>query len=131
MNKGLQRLCLLVLFAFSISTIYAQTTRIKTRYSNDWDDWEASSVRIKTKYSNDWDNWEYSINGKSGSIKTRYSEDWDSWEVGNVKLKTRYSNDWDDWEISGDLSKLNASTKAAVMFIPIFVASIHQKGINK
>ena len=116
MNILLHKMYLLLAFTFCISTIYGQTTRIKTRYSNDWDSWEISG------------------DGFSLKAKTRYSEDWDNWEVFgdlSLRIRTRYSEDWDDWEISGDLSKLTPSAKATVMFIPIFVASIHQKGINK
>lgn len=158
----------------SYSTLNAQSVRVKTYYSEDWDNWQAGNERIKTYYSDDWDNWEYKIDGQSGRIKTYYSEDWDNWEIKgsstlrlktaysndwdnwecgdlriktyysedwdnwqvtgagvNIRIKTYYSEDWDNWEITGDLSKLTTEQKAAIYFIPIFVASIHQQGINQ
>ena len=94
----------------------------------------AQSGKIKTYTSEDWDYWEVDYAGNSGKVKTYTSEDWDYWEYSgdaSGKIKTYSSEDWDYWEISGNLSSLTPQKQMAVMFVAIFTSSIHIRGINK
>lgn len=113
MDRILKLFLVATFLLFTSHILFGQSIKVKTYYSEDWDNWQAGDYRIKTAYSEDWDNWEYKIDGKSGKIKTYYSEDWDNWEIkgdNTLKLKTYYSEDWDNWKITGDNVDLKATT---------------------
>ncbi len=115
-------------------TLDGQSGKIRTYTSEDWDYWEVDGgkLKIKTYTSEDWDYWEITGSGTDIKVKTYTSEDWDYWEVtGGVsaKIRTYTTEDWDYWEITGNIALLNASVKAAILFIPIFTSSIYIRGI--
>lgn len=112
-----------------------ETGRIRTNSSEDWDNWQLNNgaFRIRTSIANDWDGWEIVGNGLLIKVKTSIPNDWDAWTVSgdfNATFRTSTTEDWDNWELQGDWSSLDASTKAAILFIPVFTSSIYTQGIH-
>src|SRR3989338_8835307 len=114
---------------------------ISTTYSESYDNWDISiggkSYKLRTTYSNSYDNWELSGGDLESTIKIRttYSNSYDNWDADGTdddfRITTTYSKSYDNWSISGDLSKEEAGVKAAVAFIPVFVAAIYNKGLTE
>src|SRR3989338_459904 len=135
----MKKLLLLLPLIFPI-LLFAQGS-VHTTYSESYDRWDISiggkSYKLRTTYSNSYDNWELSGGDLESTIKIRttYSNSYDNWDADGTdddfRITTTYSKSYDNWSISGDLSKEEAGVKAAVAFIPVFVAAIYNKGLTE
>jgi hypothetical protein len=116
---------------------------VRTVFSEDWDNWrlngaDGTEIKIYTSFTEDWDNWTVkNINsGEVWDVRTTYSNDFDNWRVNTgydiVSIQTVYSDDFDNWRFSTDLdTTYSVHEKMAMIFIPVFTASIYQRGLTE
>lgn len=115
--------------------LHGHNGTLRTYTPEDWDYWVVDGgYTLRTYLAEDWDYWLLSGNGINITLRTYTPEDWDYWEITGdftAKWRTYTPEDWDRWEPDGrDWASLAPEVQAALLFVPIFVSSIQQRGIH-
>jgi hypothetical protein len=121
-----------------VHTQEEKTISIETHYTDHFNHWQFivndTLHDLEAQFEGIWSQWQL----KGGNLKkfiiaASYSNSWDNWTLkttaGDITINTRIHNHYEDWELSGSIDKLHPAEEMAVIFMPVFVARIHQKGL--
>lgn len=117
-----------------------ETVSIETYYTDHFNHWQFmvndTLYNLEAQFEGIWSQWQLTGgNLKKVIIAASYGNSWDNWTLqtraGDITINTRIHNRYEDWELSGSIDKLHPAEEVAVIFMPAFVARIHQKGLAR